>query len=787
MLLMNRKGRFALFLLAILTFQFNATGQSASTKTLKRQVSRTTSTQKKGELLNQISWLYFEERNDSSLLYANRALLHADKYDLKEQLIVANLQTAEINRLKKDFDLVLVHLNNAHSSIKKGSFPELNVQYILFKGNLAYSERDYEKALSLYKKGYQKSLKHNKKLQTEFCFKFAKIDVRNSAFDQAEKQYLKASALALKYSDSTREILAYNNLGNLFARQQRYEESMPYFEKSLQLSLSYKNLRGQSKAYLNIGNLYYFKGYWTTSIEHYVKSANIKNALNDQAGMAKIHNNIGAIYKEQKRFEKSINYYQKSADFYKDQADTIRLTETWVNISVAKIILGKAKEGVQLLKQVLLLLDAKEDSETRLAAEINLAFAYSEMGKHGRALKQLAIAEASAIDLKDPHTQVFIDNLYGASYFHLENYTKAIVYYQKSLRVARDLGLLNDQKKALFGLYEAEEKLGRFQQSLSRFKEYNTLKDSLYNVASTTKLNELQEKYDSEQKENEIVNLNARNHSIGIENELKTNELKSSRLTIGIIVLIVLLLSIFIYQRIKGHKTQLAHTKKINEEEIHNLIQEQEITTLETVVETQQNERKKLAKDLHDTLGSYLATLKYQHEASTPKSTDALVMANYQKTSELITSASTELRSISHQMATGEGVEFDLISATRELVNRIQSTQRFKVHFHSLMEDRIQNSIELTLYKIIQELFSNVLKHAEAQEVTLQINRDENEVTIMFEDDGKGFDVSKSQLKGIGLSNVTHRVDELQGKLEINSQQNQGTTILVIAPLNQQL
>jgi signal transduction histidine kinase len=446
--------------------------------------------------------------------------------------------------------------------------------------------------------------------------------------------------------------------------------------------------------------------------------------------------------------------------------------------------LGQPEEGIELLKDARNLLEGQENDEIILSVQTNLAFGYSELGEHTATLNQLLIAEENAKNLDDDYTLVFIDNLYGASYYNLKQYAKAIKYYSKSLRVAKELGLLNEQDKALFGLYEAEEKLGNFRQSLVRFEEYNLLKDSLFNVESKTRLDELQEKYDTEQKEHEISNLNSKNHSIVLENNLKTKQLQFSRLIAGIIAFAILILSLFFFQRIKRHKSRLVHNKGKNEEHIRRLISDQEISTLEAVVEAQQKERKTLAKDLHDTLGSYLATLKYQHEAVGPASNDKAANSNYQKTSGLIEKASAELRSISHQMITGEGVQFDLISATNELIERIKLAGKFSISFNSFISDDLPDLLELTLYKIIQEMLSNVLNHSKANEVTLQINEHDDEITVLLEDDGIGFDKENIKSNGIGLSNIADRVQSIDGKLEINSGTNKGTTILVVAPIN---
>lgn len=780
--------KFTLLILLIAFYRISSATAFEETNPdrIKRLHAKSTSVHEKAVLLNEISWAYYEDFNDSSLIYGQKALAFTQKHDEPAQRTLALLQLAEFSRAEGNYSLANDYLKQAYQKLKNGSFPELVATHSLFQGNLKFSTGNYETALFYYKKGLAQSQKHDKKLQAEFYIRFAKINLRENDLDAAEKNLLKAASVAKQSSNAKKEISAYNDLGNLFARKQAYDEAKLHFEKSLALSIEYGNLRGQSRAYLNIGNLYYFKGYWTTSGEYYVKSAAIKQKLKDFDGLAKIHNNIGAIYKEQGRYQKSIAYYQKSAAYYEKIGDTLLLAETWVNISVSKIFQKKQKEGEQLLLRTLKLLEDKNNVEAILSVRVNLAFAQYEMGHYEQTLDELNRARDIAETLRNPHTMAFIDNLYGASYYHLGNNTKALAYYQKSLEKAKELGLLNEQDKALFGLYETEKKLGHFKESIAWFEAYTALKDSLFNLESTARLNELQEKYDSGQKEFEITHLKTKNRTIQLENELKTNQLQSSRLVVGFVLLGILAIGVLSYQRVKRQKLRLVQTKKTNEAQIRQLILEQESKTMETIVETQQSERKRLAKDLHDTLGSYLATLKYQHESISPEDDSEKAQLNHQKIAGLIQDAHTELRSISHQMDTSQNVEFDLTTATSELVDRIRDTQQFSVHFHSFIEHNLSIHVELALYKIIQELFSNVLNHANATEVTLQINQHENDLVLVLEDNGKGFALKteKKAGQGIGLSNIAERVNQIQGKLEINSQINAGTTVLIIVPIN---
>jgi signal transduction histidine kinase len=218
-------------------------------------------------------------------------------------------------------------------------------------------------------------------------------------------------------------------------------------------------------------------------------------------------------------------------------------------------------------------------------------------------------------------------------------------------------------------------------------------------------------------------------------------------------------------------------------EEVNKIMNEQEIVLLAATIDAQQNERKKLAKDIHDNLGSYLATLKYQHETLESDVNDPDLRAHHAVTAQLIEEAFAEVRAVSHQMATGLSMSFSFIPAIRELIERIRLTRQFVIEMYAYPQEfDIPGDKALHLYKIVQELLSNILKHARANHVSVNIHYDIGEINLMMEDDGVGF-VPAAMVSGIGLTNIRERMQQLQGELEINSLPGKGTTVLLIVPI----
>jgi two-component system NarL family sensor kinase len=246
-------------------------------------------------------------------------------------------------------------------------------------------------------------------------------------------------------------------------------------------------------------------------------------------------------------------------------------------------------------------------------------------------------------------------------------------------------------------------------------------------------------------------------------------------LALLLIVLFVILFA-FMFQR-KLIKKQKAFR------EVEVLLQKKEVKAAYDVLEAQELERKRIAEDLHDRVGSLLAAVKLHFHASKDNLDN---QANFFSTgSKLLDEAIDEVRDISHNMVSGILSKFGLIAALTDLKTTLENSKQvsFQIHIHHL-DGRLDLTIEMNLYRIVQELVSNILKHAQANEIILQLNRYESELLLIVEDNGIGFDPQNAKLSsGIGLSNIETRVVKMNGRLNIDSRKGQGTTVTIEIPI----
>jgi signal transduction histidine kinase len=217
--------------------------------------------------------------------------------------------------------------------------------------------------------------------------------------------------------------------------------------------------------------------------------------------------------------------------------------------------------------------------------------------------------------------------------------------------------------------------------------------------------------------------------------------------------------------------------------QLTTLVQTQEIKSLNAMMDGQERERRRIAADLHDRIGGSLAAIKL-HLTSLVKSLDDNLRKTERVTrlNSMFDSVMQEVRQVSHDLASGVLIKFGLVSALRELAEGIQSAGNMGVNFYDAgFDERIDSRTEIALYRISQELITNVLKHAQATEMSIYLSRYEDHLSLIIEDDGRGFDPGNAS-GGIGTDNIRSRVNQLHGSVQYDSAPGRGCTVTIEIP-----
>ncbi|HEY8934925.1 MAG TPA: ATP-binding protein [Cyclobacteriaceae bacterium] len=256
-------------------------------------------------------------------------------------------------------------------------------------------------------------------------------------------------------------------------------------------------------------------------------------------------------------------------------------------------------------------------------------------------------------------------------------------------------------------------------------------------------------------------------------NDLVTLVLGTSAMLLMLVAIIAIA---FLFQR-KLIKKERAYR------DIEKLLQKQELESAYVLIRGQDEERKRIASDVHDNLGNLLATLKIYSDLVLKKPSEAEVDRLNNEINHLIENLTTEVRKIAHSLDFSTLKNFGLTAAIEQLCEAI--TNSGKINVTSIID--VQRSPEdgdslLNLYRIVQELFTNTLKHAQASQIRFEITQVNSEITIIHEDNGVGFDVEAAANKSMGLQNIQSRVNLMHGDMKIQSSPN-GSAFIIEIPI----
>lgn len=240
-------------------------------------------------------------------------------------------------------------------------------------------------------------------------------------------------------------------------------------------------------------------------------------------------------------------------------------------------------------------------------------------------------------------------------------------------------------------------------------------------------------------------------------------------------------MAVLIQKSTKRKQRIAEQEKELEKQKVSTLLKEQELTAIDAMIEGQEKERQRIADDLHDDLGGLMATLKLHFNALKEKPDSEM----FDKTSDLLDQAYSKIRSVAHTKNSGVMANKGLLKALHDMANTISATNKLHVEIvdHGL-NNRLENSLELTIFRIIQELITNTIKHANATETMVHITKHDDSLNIMVEDNGNGFDTkSISKSTGMGIHSIEKRIENYGGTVTIESENNKGTTVIIDIPI----
>jgi signal transduction histidine kinase len=376
--------------------------------------------------------------------------------------------------------------------------------------------------------------------------------------------------------------------------------------------------------------------------------------------------------------------------------------------------------------------------------------------------------QAYAIQLKNNYTDnmgLTLANL-GEAYYRNGEYNRAEGYLLKGIAVAA--GSKKVVRELHYNLFELYQQQKSYKKALDNHKLYVVYNDSLIDEKSVESINALQVQYETARKDKELARQQVQLKET--ENTLLKTENQNKLAIAGGLLLLFIGIGGWIYFR---------QRQRLKSQEITRLKAQQEVLKLEALIQGEEKERVRLAQDLHDGINGDLAVIKYKISSLDPEKFQKKQRSAFEEAIGMLDNAIEQIRRISHNLAPPALHNFELVEAIRQYCVKVASANpNLKINFQYFGEKlRLDKETETTVYRMVQELITNVVKHAEASEALVQMNHRDDVLHITVEDNGKGFDI-KSEATGIGMQNIRSRTHYLKGELDLDSGPN-GTTIQI--------
>ncbi|WP_165689762.1 sensor histidine kinase [[Flexibacter] sp. ATCC 35103] len=508
--------------------------------------------------------------------------------------------------------------------------------------------------------------------------------------------------------------------------------------------------------------------------KQYLKANVVEKAM-------EINLNIASLLVSYKDNTQKHQFYLKEyMDYAFSTKDNAKILKGYVQLASLKINSKEAKESLYYFRKAIVLNHKVKDKKLESKIYNNLAVLFSDvLYKPDSSLYYLRKDNLLLHQEKTLNPNYICYNLMNqaSNYSQLHQYEKAIDLLLQADKIKLiEYNKVNKENINNF-LYLNYKDAQNLNKALYHLEISNKYHDSLNTEQQNIAINNFDTKYKT--KEKELENL-----------ELKTN-IKKNKVVLYLMIsvlIIVLVISILVYKNIAKKKKIAEQEKLIEIQKTEKILKDQELNDIDLMLESQEKERQNIANELHDNLGSMLATLKLNFQNLKRHNEIANQQENqlYDKTDALLEEAYQKVRNIAHLKNLGIIGSEGLLVAVNKMAEKMSVLEHLTINVIPFeLTERLENTIEVALFRMIQELCTNIIKHSEATEVNIYLTQGTSkEINIIIEDNGKGFDpkmvVSKS---GIGLKNMEKKVEQMGGTFTIDSILTKGTTIIIDLPL----
>lgn len=571
-------------------------------------------------------------------------------------------------------------------------------------------------------------------------------------------------------------------LATLQTDQGQVEEALDLLDKAAALAVRLGKEEEHARTLNLQGAALETVGRYEEAVKPYFTSIHIRKR-NASPALAMSYQNLASLYLRLGRSGEAIGLYRDMVADGRKMNDPSLSAQGQLNLSAALSKAGRYKEARPYADSALAHYGTTDNSRMTANALMNRAVALNGAKQFTLAQSDLDSAMAMVQRADDRNAIVTVCGIAARSALDQHQPALALTYCDRGLPLTQAMGLVGMRADLLSLQAEALQDLGRYDAAVNVLNAFVALKDSLLGSRTTEQLAtaEMREKYAAIGRLTDLEKLRSeRDQATALRNRRTTER---NILVMAAVLLAVL--SVLLYNNLRHRRKLARQEEQIHAKRVNELLRDNEVKVLNAVVNGQESERQRVAKDLHDRLGSMLSAVKHQFGAleSRMNALQKDQQAAYAKVYALIDDAVQEVRNISHDMINGALADFGLVPALEGLRNNLVVEGKLDVELSLYgLEQRLDRKMEIAVYHMVQELVANALKHARPSEVSIALTRSPDGLNVLVSDNGTGFD-PESSTTGMGLLNVRTRAQELGATVHIDSSPRMGTTVSIEIPL----
>lgn len=584
------------------------------------------------------------------------------------------------------------------------------------------------------------------------------------------KAYLdSAEILAVAFDNPTCLGDAYHERALYLSNVGNFDDAKTYNFKALEIRQKNKDEKGVFKLNSNLGVLFVRTGKYDLATEYFFKALDYAEKQNDAEAIASCMGYLGHLNYYQKNFKDALKYHKLSKDRQLEIGNNRDAAVADLNIGIAYSQLNMFDSALYHYELSLDSMIVFNDEAAQSRCYNNIGMLYNELGEYNKGIDYLERGLAIRIKFKDTTGIAFGYRTIAFASIKLKQYDKAINLLEKSVALSEKMDFVELMKSSFLDLSTAYEAKNDFKKSLEYHKKALSISDTVLTRQKIEALKASQVKYETEKKEQENALLKA-------TTALKDLEVARAQSMLLFTIILVILLAIvgyLIFNRMRLRARAQLLEQKENDQRLR----------FGAVIQAEEKERKRIAQELHDGIGQQLGGLKIRLQNMEENIVESSLKSNLMHLKGIVDETASDVRTISHQMMPRALSEVGLAPAMRDVLENSLAVGGITYQFDNLAEEaRYSEQVEISIYRILQELINNINKHSQATHVSVQLIKLAKRLILIVQDNGKGMNGDGSG--GHGIGNIKQRAEILGGSVLFEEGKEGGVVCTVSIPIS---